>query len=95
MINIISHRGFWNNQIKKNSFESFNKSLSLGFGIETDFRDFNGGLVISHDVPKNDFIDSDRFFKLLSSYKNSLPVAINIKSDGLQDLLMSYLRYLI
>ena len=51
MIQIISHRGFWKNDEEKNTLEAFQKSFSNGFGIETDIRDLDGRIVISHDVP--------------------------------------------
>lgn len=87
---LLAHRGNWANDLgeecfKKNSVEAFESALSLGFGLETDLRDYRGSLVISHDVahslsPKVDFQFLQRF---------EGPVAINIKSDGLTDLLTS------
>ena len=50
---IISHRGFWKSKNEQNTIISFQRSFENGFGIETDIRDLNGKLVISHDIPQN------------------------------------------
>lgn len=83
---IISHRGFWKSDSEKNTLIAFKRSFDHGFGIETDLRDFNGNIVVSHDIPGPTSLSIDNFFKLYSKYKD-LILALNIKSDGLQDLL--------
>ena len=87
---IISHRGYWKVSAEKNKIKAFERSFKLGFGTETDIRDFNGELVISHDIPNSsieELIYVDDFFKLYKSIGNNLPLALNIKSDGLQEML--------
>lgn len=87
---IISHRGYWKVSDEKNKINAFERSFKLGFGTETDIRDFNGELVISHDIPNSsieELIYVDDFFKLYKSIGNNLPLALNIKSDGLQEML--------
>jgi hypothetical protein len=86
---ILSHRGYWKSESEKNSLIAFERSFRLGFGTETDFRDFNGRLVISHDVPTSggDWIYADDFFECYKSFDLSMPLALNIKSDGIQRLL--------
>lgn len=87
---IISHRGYWKLSTEKNKMNAFERSFKLGFGTETDIRDFNGELVISHDIPNSsneELIYVDDFFKLYKSIGNNLPLALNIKSDGLQEML--------
>ncbi len=83
---IISHRGFWNDNIKPNSIEAFTNSFKNNFGIEFDVRDLDGSIVISHDIPlkSNNIILLSELLKLYKSFKNNLTLAINIKSDGLQ-----------
>lgn len=83
---IISHRGYWKNNSEKNTKISFERSFRLGFGTETDIRDFNGNLVISHDIPTNTSISIDDFFEIYNRHSNSI-LALNIKSDGLQSIL--------
>ena len=81
---ILAHRGYWSNFSEKNTFTSLQKALSLGYGIETDVRDFNGQLVISHDPPlsTHSLTRLEDFLKFASSFPSSC-IAFNIKSDGL------------
>lgn len=82
---IISHRGYWKKQKEKNSKKSFQRSFSLKFGTETDIRDSNSKLVISHDIPEGNKILFTEFLDNFIKYTNysELPLALNIKSDGL------------
>lgn len=92
LINIISHRGFWYKQIEKNTMDSFKRSFDNGFGIETDVRDSNEKLVISHDVPiNNSLLTLEELFILYKRYNNDLPLFLNIKSDGIKDLINNLL----
>lgn len=88
---IISHRGYWLEKNEKNTTLSFERSFSLGFGTETDVRDYNGNLVISHDIPTESSLLIDDFFKIYKTQSYST-LALNIKSDGLQSILKSKLR---
>jgi len=81
---ILSHRGYWKDQNEKNQAIAFNRSFSLGFGTETDFRDFQGQLVISHDIADANCVTADAFFRGYKQFNLSLPLALNIKADGLQ-----------
>ena len=74
---ILSHRGYWNNLTEKNSKSAFRRSFQLGFGTETDVRDLNGELVISHDMPIFDEATLP-FYNFLSIYSNK----INKNDDG-------------
>ncbi len=91
---ILSHRGYWKTSEEKNTLLAFERSFSLGFGTETDVRDLDGKLVISHDVPlsTNTPILFSDFLKCYKSFNNDLPLAINIKSDGLQLMLKQELE---
>ena len=93
---IISHRGYWKLNEEKNSSLAFERSFSLNFGTETDIRDNNEKLVISHDIANSTAITVDHFFNLFNSYQSDLPLALNIKADGLQTKLKALLeKYLI
>ena len=85
---IISHRGFWTSEYEKNTVAAFIRSLECGYGIETDVRDCNGELVISHDIPFQTTYLFDEFLATYCKFSEaktpSLCIAINIKSDGLQ-----------
>ena len=76
---------------EKNSEAAFLRALKAGFGIETDFRDCLGQLVVSHDPAQGDSMRADEFFKLLASF-DPQPIAVNVKADGLQDLLSHELK---
>ena len=78
---ILSHRGCWTVPDEKNSPAAFKRSFDLGFGTETDVRDSVGRLVISHGIPVGNEIDLVDFLRIYG--KQSLPLALNIKSDGL------------
>ncbi len=62
-IEILAHRGIWNKKLKKNSLDALTLALDMGFGIETDIRDRNGVLVISHDMANETDILLDDLFK--------------------------------
>lgn len=83
---IISHRGYWKEVPEKNQVQAFERSFRLGFGTETDIRDYNGNLVISHDIPDKNSLKFGEFLDIYNKEKveGLLPLALNIKSDGLQ-----------
>ena len=89
---IISHRGYWLKKSEKNSDLAFRRSFNLSFGTETDIRDFDGELVISHDVANKNCITIGNFFELYKSIETQPSLALNIKSDGLQNLLKISLK---
>ncbi|MBT0727905.1 hypothetical protein HGT73_11070 [Rosenbergiella australiborealis] len=89
----ISHRGYWLNPSEKNTISAFKRSFSQGYGTETDIRDFNGELVISHDIPSVECISFECFLKLFIAYDYRLPLALNIKSDGLAKRINEYLKF--
>ena len=78
---ILSHRGYWLEPSEKNNEDAFKRSFDLGFGTETDVRDCNGKLVIAHDMPIGGEIQLIDFVEIIG--KRPLPLAVNIKSDGL------------
>jgi hypothetical protein len=85
---ILSHRGYWKTVPEKNTREAFERSFRLGFGTETDFRDFSGELFIAHDPPlAKPGVTAAQFFAMMAASDPTLPVAINIKADGLQRML--------
>lgn len=81
---VLSHRGFWKELSEKNTLKAFERSFSLGFGTETDIRDYMGELVVSHDIADKNCITVEELFSVYNKYNNTLPLALNIKADGLQ-----------
>lgn len=82
---ILAHKGYWKGKKEQNSLNAFKTALSSGFGIETDIRDYQGELVISHDIANKNCIKLERFFSAYRKFRQDLPLALNIKSNGLQD----------
>lgn len=89
---ILSHRGYWKEASEKNLPVAFERSFSMGYGTETDIRDYQGELVISHDIADNHSLPLDDFFMIYSRFDNTLPLALNIKADGLQEKLKASLE---
>ncbi|MFN5856701.1 MAG: hypothetical protein ACK456_12545 [Pseudanabaenaceae cyanobacterium] len=90
-MHILSHRGYWQTAAEKNTETAFHRSFSLGFGTETDVRDALGELVISHDPPIGGEMKFSYFLEIYNGYKQRhsqpLPLALNVKADGLQSRL--------
>ncbi len=82
---IISHRGYWINPSEKNTDVAFIRSINQRFGIETDLRDMNGEVVVSHDIPQHSALGLDRL--LSSVIPDPQILALNIKSDGLANII--------
>ena len=82
---VLSHRGYWHAKPERNTREAFLRSFALGFGTETDVRDSLGRLVISHDPPTGGEMPLEEFLGLPDL--RSLPLAMNVKSDGIAEAL--------
>jgi len=78
---IISHRGYWLEKPERNQKIAFERSFDLGFGTETDVRDVAGRLVISHDMPDGSEMPLSDLLEIMAG--RNLPLAMNIKADGL------------
>jgi glycerophosphoryl diester phosphodiesterase len=89
---ILSHRGLWNHKEEKNTLKAMELSFSLGFGTETDIRDYKGKLVISHDIADENSILLDQMLEIYCKYDKNLYLALNIKADGLQEKLEAALK---
>jgi hypothetical protein len=89
---IISHRGFWKQNAERNQEMAFIRSWENGFGLETDVRDFNQKLVISHDIASSESMDLELFLERYKQLGKETPLALNIKSDGLSILLKEILN---
>lgn len=91
---IISHRGYWKEAHEKNKVVAFSRSFQLGFGTETDIRDFKGELVISHDIADDNSLPIDDFLEIYCKYREGInpPLALNVKSDGLQEKVKQHLE---
>lgn len=70
---------------EKNSKIALNRALEHGFGLETDVRDLNGKLVISHDPPveSSDLPKLRWLLERVSASGSGSRIALNVKADGL------------
>jgi hypothetical protein len=90
-MNFLAHRGLWNAQVKGNSLQALQGALKAGFGVETDVRDFDGKLVLSHDPAKRYSLSLDDFLDAAEDINSSAVLALNVKADGLHQLLLESL----
>jgi hypothetical protein len=82
---ILAHRGLWRQDAEKNTLRALREALTLGFGLETDLRDDRGCIVISHAPPTGGEPTLEQFLDLYVEVNSHQPLALNIKSDGLQN----------
>lgn len=88
---ILAHRGYWNSDIPNNSMEALQTALDRGFGFESDIRDYDGRLVISHNIADSLSPFADAIFEKMHQHSDQYCFAINIKADGLKELLTKLL----
>ncbi len=82
---ILSHRGFWRTPEEKNQPIAFERTVTEGFGTETDVRDLDGALVVSHDPAT---AGARAWSDVLDLFdRTGLPLAVNVKADGLSTAL--------
>lgn len=64
------------------------RAASFGFSIETDLRDMNGSLVISHDPASQTAVSASLALEAIFDAASApIVLALNVKSDGLAPLL--------
>lgn len=91
---MLAHRGLWNARQSPNSLPALVAALDAGFGVETDVRDCNGQLVISHDPPHASALKLEVFLAHYAHASHRELLALNIKADGLAPQLAELLdRY--
>ena len=92
-IQIISHRGYWQKDNEKNTMIAFSRSLINNYGIETDLRDRNGEIIISHDIQiDQNILYFKEFLLLYRDSKKNVPLFLNIKSDGIMKIIKNNLN---
>lgn len=89
---IIAHRGKWKSEKEQNTLVACQTAFQDGFGIETDLRDYEGNLVVSHDPATKQAVLADEVFSIYQDMQMKVPLALNVKADGIQSLLMTELR---
>lgn len=90
---ILAHRGWWVRSEEKNHRTAFERAFAAGLGVETDLRDMNGEIVISHDPPERGCMSFSDFLAIHSQYRSVAgTLALNIKSDGLSEKVAALLN---
>lgn len=89
---ILAHRGYWNDKIVRNSPKALRIALEKGYGFESDVRDYKEKLVISHNIADSSSQEAEEVFRWLEEFGDKYCFAINIKADGLKDILAFYLE---
>lgn len=87
---VLSHRGFWRTPGERNQPAAFERTVREAFGTETDIRDRNGDLVVAHDAPDENARSWSEVVNLFEGTR--LPLAVNVKADGLSDLLKAAMQ---
>ncbi len=82
---LLAHRGWWRSPEEKNSELAIRRAFDAGYGVETDLRDHEGRVVVSHDPPTGqDHIGLDDLLAWYAAAGQPGRLALNIKADGLQ-----------
>ena len=90
---ILCHRGAYSAFDDKNSLAALKRAVKLGYGFESDLRDYCGDLVISHDLANENSPKFEEIARLLNTMHDRYCFAINIKADGLADKLKNILEH--
>ena len=92
ILKILAHRGCWDNECEKNTIDALVKAMDCRFGFESDVRDCQGKLVLSHDMASLSAPLLDELLLRINKYNNGYCFAINVKADGLQKSLKKYIE---
>jgi hypothetical protein len=87
---ILAHRGCWSRPEERNTPDALSRAWSRGYGVETDLRDRNGALVVSHD-PASASCAPLATALPLHQIPPGTTLALNLKADGLHPLLEPWL----
>lgn len=89
---LLCHRGYWSDKSERNTLSSLVLAFQEGHGVETDIRDCNGSLVISHDMPlSHNALPLKQVLETYVKIGKQTMLALNVKADGLQESLKNLL----
>jgi hypothetical protein len=86
-VRVLCHRGLWRSAEEQNTLAALARSFDAELGVETDVRDHHGELVISHDPPNGGAPPTLRALLDARAGGEKLPLALNVKADGLAGLI--------
>ena len=92
-LEILAHRGWWLHPDEKNSETALRRAFAAGYGVETDLRDCNGEIVVSHDIPRTGAMTLDVLLRIYGTYSTRPTLALNVKADGLADAVLDLLSH--
>src|SRR3954454_21586906 len=87
----LAHRGYCRDTSADNSLSALRAALEAGWGLETDIRDSNCEIVIAHDPASTDCLRLKELFEAYDELGSTACLALNIKSCGLANRLVSLL----
>ncbi|HEY4828019.1 MAG TPA: hypothetical protein VIH85_14690 [Solirubrobacteraceae bacterium] len=88
----LAHRGLWTLPAQRNSLAAMRDAFAHGWGVETDVRDLGGSLVVSHDPPGDGTLAFETVVSAYREYGCPGALAVNVKADGLAEMLADALR---
>jgi hypothetical protein len=88
----LAHRGLWTLPAERNSLAAIRDAFAHGWGVETDVRDIDGALVVSHAPPSQGTLPFEAVVEAYLAHGCPGALAVNVKADGLADLLAHALR---
>lgn len=88
----LAHRGLWTLPAERNSLAAIRDAFAHGWGVETDVRDLDGSLVISHDPPGQSALPFEAVVDAYHAHGCPGALAVNVKADGLAEMLAHALR---
>jgi glycerophosphoryl diester phosphodiesterase len=88
----LAHRGLWCSPAERNSLAAFRDAFAAGLGVELDVRDLGGSLVVSHDPPVAGALRFETVVAAYLQYGCPGVLAVNVKSDGLVEMLAHAMR---
>jgi hypothetical protein len=96
LIRILAHRGHWKSPEERNSRTALIRAFEGGFGIETDIRDHAGRVVLAHDKPDGTEMSLGELLEMVPRHvpPETMPLALNVKADGLASDVAAALRHL-
>lgn len=83
---IFAHRGTWTAPSERNSLAALERAWRSGHGVETDLRDLDGEVVVSHDPPRRTdpaVFTLRVFLDRWAAAGRPGRLALNVKADGL------------
>jgi hypothetical protein len=82
----------WSVPAERNTLAALRDAFARGWGVETDVRDLDGTLVVSHDPPGEGTLPFETVIAAYREHGCPGSLAVNVKADGLAEMLAEALR---